>query len=114
MSGEQGQPSAREQRLNELLAAYLEAERAGRAPGREELLAGHPDLAEELRSFFADRDRFARLAEPLAPAALPPQPPRPAGAETLPAGGPGAPPPGTVVRYVGDYELLGEVARGGM
>src|SRR5262245_28767741 len=57
-----GQPSERDQRVNEAIAAYLEAAEAGRAPGREEFLARYPDLANELTAFFADRDRFARAA----------------------------------------------------
>jgi WD40 repeat protein len=89
----ENEASAREQRVDAVLAAYLEAERRGRPPDRDDLLARHPDLAEELRAFFADRDRFGRLVAPLDPT---------------------APPPGSRLRYVGDYELLGEIARGGM
>jgi WD40 repeat protein len=65
-------------------------------------------LAEELRSFFANRDAFRRLAGPI-PAAVPSDAPTVAPGE---AGG-AVPPLGTV-RYFGDYELLEEVARGGM
>jgi WD40 repeat protein len=106
MSGETREPTA-EQRIDEVIAAYLEAERQGHAPGRDEVLARHPDLAGELRSFFADRDRFGQLVAPLGPAA--------AAAETLaPPGETDAPGPGSRLRYVGDYELLEEIARGGM
>jgi hypothetical protein len=39
---------SRERRVDELIAAYLEADAAGRAPDRRELLARHPELAAEL------------------------------------------------------------------
>src|SRR5262249_34343426 len=109
-----GQPSEREQRVNEAIAAYLEAAEAGRAPGREEFLARHPDLADELGAFLADRDRFARAAGQLGPG--PGAPGRGgAGAPTLDLREPAAVVPRLdTVRYFGDYELLEEVARGGM
>jgi WD40 repeat protein len=112
-------PSAPEQRVNEAVAAYLEAAEAGHPPGREQFLAEHPDLADDLRAFLDDRERFAQAAgqlglSPGAAAALPPGLPA-AHASTLESGdsSAGRPPPETV-RAFGDYELLEEIARGGM
>src|SRR5438105_4282438 len=95
--------SSREQRVNEAIAAYLQAADAGRAPDRTAFLARHADLAAELQAFFADRERFQRLARPLggdAPTLAPDQVPATGSLGT--------------VRYFGDYELLEEIARGGM
>jgi outer membrane protein assembly factor BamB/tRNA A-37 threonylcarbamoyl transferase component Bud32 len=92
------------QHVDAIIAAYIEAVEAGRAPDRQELLAHHPDLAAELAAFFADHDKVQQLAEPLRADAEPPTlPPR----ETVPS-------PGIVLRHFGDYELLAEIARGGM
>ena len=55
----------RERRLDEALGAYFEAVDAGRDPGLGALLGAHPDLADDLVAFFAEFDRFHRLAEPL-------------------------------------------------
>ena len=68
MANEPADGPGRETRLNDVLAAYPEAERLGRPPDRDALLTQHPDLAEDLRSFFRDKDGFARMAEPLHPA----------------------------------------------
>jgi tRNA A-37 threonylcarbamoyl transferase component Bud32/outer membrane protein assembly factor BamB len=113
-----------EQRVDRVIAAYLEAEQAGQAPDREELLQRHPELADELRSFFADRDQFRRLAEPIGngPRAgnevtqshLVAGASAPAETVNLAPGSPAAAAAGTKVRYFGDYELLEEIARGGM
>jgi hypothetical protein len=114
MSSNSEDKSERERRLEEVLAAYLRAAEAGAAPDRAELLARHPDLAGELREFFANQDAMRRLTEPLRAA----ERGGPAGdvheGDTLPAGEVSEPGPGTKVRYFGDYELLEEIARGGM
>jgi WD40 repeat protein len=104
MSDRHDESSAQEERLHEVLAAYLEAERAGQAPERAVLLARHPDLAAGLQSFFADRDHFQHRAGPPAAAAV----------TLAPREAAACSPPGTHVRYFGDYELQGEIARGGM
>jgi WD40 repeat protein/tRNA A-37 threonylcarbamoyl transferase component Bud32 len=115
-------PSACERRVHEIIAGYLDAVAAGEAPDRQEMLARYPDLAAELASFFADHDRMAQLAGPGRPAASAPEqatldtlPPGPAPDGPRDAGADGtAPPPLGKVRYFGDYELLEEIARGGM
>ena len=73
-------------------------------PDREALLARHPDLADRLRAFFADYDRLDRQAGELR---LSDDPDRTLGGAELPGELPR-------VRYFGDYELLEEIARGGM
>jgi WD40 repeat protein len=99
--------SEREQRLERLLADYLHAVEAGQAPARDELLRQNPDLATELDAFFRNRDAMLRLAEPIRRQAA-------AQPETLGASETAQPGVGTKVRYIGDYELLEEIARGGM
>jgi eukaryotic-like serine/threonine-protein kinase len=103
-------PSAqrRERRLNTAIAEYLQAAEAGRAPDRREFLDRHWYLADGLMAFFRDEDRLKRVA------GLPRVRPR-AGARPLHR-------PSTtglgrelaVTRAVGQFELLNEIARGGM
>jgi WD40 repeat protein len=82
--------------LDEVIATYMKAVQAGATPSREDLIARYPAFAKELAAFFADQERFQRLAAPVRLAVT------------------GVPPVGTKVRYFGDYELLEEIARGGM
>jgi eukaryotic-like serine/threonine-protein kinase len=99
MTVETGDLSPRQRRLEEVIAAYLAAAEKGKPPDRADLLARNPDLAADLRAFFEDHDRVRQVAGPmraLAGSVLP-------GPVDLPR-----------VRYLGDYELLEEVARGGM
>jgi WD40 repeat protein len=106
--------SAREQRLQEVLVAYLEAAERGRAPSTEELLTRHPEFAAELTEFLANRAHLDGLAAPLravaeaARAEADERRTRDGSTAPLSAG------PGCTVRYFGDYELLEEIARGGM
>src|SRR5262249_60771539 len=63
----------------------------------------------ELKAFLADREQFRRVAGQLGAAASPPPE-----TCTLPPAKPPSPAPPPKVRYFGDYELLEEMARGGM
>jgi serine/threonine protein kinase len=119
--------SVREQRLMEVIAAYYEA---GEPPERAELLARHPDLAASLVEFFGIQEDVRKLVEPLRPIADAASEGQNADDETLRFVGDRGPsivdtepatsnasgefPTGTHVRYFGDYELFGEIARGGM
>lgn len=87
--------------IDELIAAYMEAADSGTPPDREAWIASHPGQADRLRAFFADLDRMDAVASPL----------RIESDDT--AAEPTGPAPATL-RYFGDYELMGEIARGGM
>jgi WD40 repeat protein len=98
------QGSERDRRVDEAVAAYYEALEAGRPLPPDEFLARYPDLAEELASFLDARAAFAGHAGPAnqVPTAADGQTPDASGAVL------------DTVRFFGDYELLQEVARGGM
>jgi serine/threonine protein kinase len=108
MSAPEDLATSREQRLDEVIAAYVQAVEAGQKPDRDELLARHLDLAAELSDYFADQDRFTRLAAPLRAMVSV------ARSDEQPARKPKEPAAGVRVGYFGDYELMGEIARGGM
>jgi WD40 repeat protein len=100
--------------LDAVIVDYLQDVDAGRPPDRDDLIARYPDFATELRAFFAGQDRLDRLAAPLRPTDSDATVAPPAEAATLPpvVNAPGS--PLGVVRYFGDYELVEEIARGGM
>jgi hypothetical protein len=54
-----------DQVLGELVFEYLAALESGRPLDRQEVLKRHPQFTAELSAFFADQDRFNRIAEPL-------------------------------------------------
>src|SRR4051812_26612514 len=83
--------------LDEVLALCISAEESGGTFNRHAFVAQHPEFAADLRQFFANRDQMQRLAEPLR-----------GDAEVHRGGQLGK------VRYFGDYELLEEIAAGGM
>jgi tetratricopeptide (TPR) repeat protein len=94
--------------FEEVLAGYLLARDVGDAPDQESFVARHPDLSKELRAFFANEAHVEHIAEPF----------RPAAAEHFDDDGSddaGDPEDASHrLRRFGDYELLGEIARGGM
>jgi WD40 repeat protein len=106
MAENETNPSERELRLDEAIAAYYEAREAGKPLDRNAILARYPEVAVELSAFMDDKAAFERRAGGLPPVSeaatlglapiLPP---------TTPLG---------KVSYFGDYELLAEIARGGM
>jgi tetratricopeptide (TPR) repeat protein len=98
--------SDRDNRLYEALAVYYEAAN----PDRAAVLAAYPDLAEALAEHFAEQDRLSAMAAPLRPVPVGETP-------TAAMTGDGdreLPTAGGMVRYFGDYELIRELARGGM
>jgi serine/threonine protein kinase/Leucine-rich repeat (LRR) protein len=58
-------PSAREERLFEVLLDYLESSEHGRPPDSAEWLARHPEFAPELREFLDTHSRLENLTEPV-------------------------------------------------
>ncbi len=84
-----------EERLQEILAAYLRDAEAGRNPNQSEILARHHDLAGELQDFFAGQEQLDRLAAPLRQVIEPAA-------------------DGGITGTLGDFSIVREVGRGGM
>lgn len=100
-------PSAREMKLESVLHAYLQAVDAGQRPDRDLILREHPELANELRDFFADQEKMDRYVHSMHKAKL--------GDATIGADGALETVDSVArVKSFGDYELLEEIARGGM
>jgi WD40 repeat protein/tetratricopeptide (TPR) repeat protein/predicted Ser/Thr protein kinase len=93
--------------LDQLIASYLEALEHGIAPSREQLLNSHPDLREALAKFFADFDAIGQDASkfklPISHRTAETIAHRSTNQPDLPK-----------LQYLGDYQLLAEIARGGM
>ncbi|MCU0959865.1 MAG: serine/threonine protein kinase [Pirellulaceae bacterium] len=125
--------SSHDRELGAAIAAYLSAPERGERTERAALLARHPAVAEELAAFFDNYDRFTGLAEhgsrepPVdarariqeraeteasANIATLTVSPRDRGGPTAEARGNDM--VGPFLRRFGDYELLEEIARGGM
>jgi hypothetical protein len=82
--------------LDEIIATYLQEAQAGKAPTPKELITRCPAFAQQLTEFFDAQERFQRVAEPIRAAVT------------------GMPPLGAKVRDFGNYEILEELAHGGM
>jgi WD40 repeat protein/tRNA A-37 threonylcarbamoyl transferase component Bud32 len=114
MTAEASGATARERHLQEILVAYLEAAERGAAPDADDLLGRHPEFAADLAEFFANRAQLDRLAAPLRQLAQAAEAEAAARRTMGDDGGTAAAATGARVRYFGDYELLEEIARGGM
>src|SRR5262245_11869724 len=88
---------ARQERLEAVLAEYLRRVEAGEKLDRPAILAEHPDLAADLREFFANQAHLARIVGPPGSSASSSSSTRP-----------------SKLHYFGDYEILEEIAQGGM
>ena len=112
MGNAQTSTEDREQRLDEVVTAYLRALASGQVPDRQEWLARHPDLREDLADFLAAQEEMNRLAGPLREVVR--------AAATLSQGADVT--PGRLQdllldspsRFLGDYELLDVIGQGGM
>ena len=80
----------REERLDEIIAAYDEAIEKGQVETAEEWIVRHSEFAEELREYFEDDRRVRGMMPTLGKAPL------------------------ESIKSFGDYELLEELGRGGM
>ena len=124
---------SRQQRIKEILAAFLSGVAADRAKHRQKLLADHPGLAEELAPFLEDHDWTEPLAQsPRRSAAVSPYPSHDEAAPgdrafpslnvvalaeqtcDLDSISPGRKPGRSLPCRYGDYELTEEIGRGGM
>ncbi|HWG42256.1 MAG TPA: serine/threonine-protein kinase [Gemmataceae bacterium] len=95
----------REERLHEVLLAYLEAEARGQAPDTRQFLEAHVEFAEELADFLASRQRVESIIAPLRD--VPTRDGR--GAEEDRSLTVAAP-----LHLLGDFHLVREIGRGGM
>ncbi|HEV3417431.1 MAG TPA: protein kinase, partial [Pirellulales bacterium] len=98
--------------LDQLIHEYLQQVDEGQTPNRAAMVQQHPELANELAAFFEDQDRIAQFAQQLRlqdTVGLAVAEERGSAVGTDNAGGlPRS------VRYFGRYEILQEIARGGM
>lgn len=88
-----------ESQINEAIAEYLNAIETGQSVDRKAFSDAHPEVANELNEFFDQRGRFDQLVDAI----------RGQQVDLI-----SPPVDGESVRVFGDYELLHEIARGGM
>jgi serine/threonine-protein kinase len=103
-----------DEHFGEVLAAYLESVDAGWAPPRAALLERYPAFHRELVAFFAAHDEVHSLAEPFRPEEPTPAGASPTGTATVGLDPDSVKQPMELPSSFGDYELLEEIARGGM
>jgi serine/threonine-protein kinase len=62
---QQSDSSDHERRLEELLAELIRSLEAGETPDQSKMLAQHPEFASELKEFFEQREQLNRMVQPL-------------------------------------------------
>src|SRR5690348_15397108 len=107
--------SERDERLGTVVFACLQAIEQGRPFDQREVLARHPEFADELAEFFADRAELHQLAAPLREAAVEARHPSIIDPDSTVDEDDrlSSPLPDSSVRSFGDYELLAVIGRGG-
>src|SRR5436305_1953661 len=118
MMASSGDSSDRDADLHDVIRDYLEAVDAGDPPDRSALLRQHPQLKGELAAFFADQDQASRAARAMQFEATAAHLQPDSSSDAARSGLLASPEYGRSwpqrIRYFGDYELLEEIARGGM
>jgi WD40 repeat protein/serine/threonine protein kinase len=116
MMANRSEEGGEEEQLCQVLVDYLEASEHGLRPDAAEMVARHPEFASQLQAFLQTHNQLEELTAPvrqmsqtLFQSIRPGRPPL-SNAVDAPIGrvGPAA------TRYVGDYEILAEIGRGGM
>lgn len=110
---------SRDGRVNEAIAAYIQAVERGETPDLETFMAKHVEIAGELASFFGNVAKLQKLAgtEDVASVSAPGGPSQSESdinEPTMTFSQRDVPSSRNVLRYFGDYELIEEIARGGM
>ncbi len=116
MTSESQHDPSRQKQIDAILAEYFQARENGEAPDPETLIQQHPEFADELRILFVDPERLERSQTAAAPT-LPPRPAKPDRVEevsTLGRDGATETQEPNLLGEFGDYQLLDEIARGGM
>jgi serine/threonine protein kinase/tetratricopeptide (TPR) repeat protein len=101
MTPETRSTANRDERLLDIVEAYLAQLAAGAAESPEEVLARHPEFTTELTDFFRARDQVDGVLSPLREA-IQVNPPNNGSPEF------------TATRELGDFRILRELGRGGM
>ena len=106
--------TSREFRVDAAIAEFLIGKDSGTPFDRAAWLERHADLAAELHSYLADDDRLGGMLAPMRVDAGETVTHAKYGGSTESIGGPGSAGSISLPSSIGDYEILDEIARGGM
>src|SRR5689334_1172877 len=104
-----GISGARSQQVDAAIAEYLNAVKCGAPLSRNEFVSQHPEIAAELELFLADHEALDGVAQAMATASSTDD-----GANSTGCGAARMRPSLTSPQRFGDFELIEEIARGGM